>query len=319
MTSSQPPQQPGGFGQPAPGQQPGYGQQPAGSSPYGQPQQQPAYGQQPPAPHQYGQPQHGYGQQPAFGGSQGGSSVDMKRVHLFDWLMVGGWALLTLFMILPWFGFSEDEDGIDDSVNGFSNSVDTPFGSFDLDYSSALSILSWILFLAAAVWAILPAFVQLKLPFPRSFVTVGLAGLGLLFMLIAWIQVLTIDDAPFSLIAFLALLTALAITAFAVLRLLPELKARKAAGHGAGSGGGFGGGYGQPQQQYGQPQQQYGQPQVPQQQYGQPQPPQQQYGQPQPPQQPQYGQQTQQQSFPPPPPPAQPGQGTNPGQPSGGF
>ena len=57
MTSSQPPEQPGSYGQPGPGGQPGYGQQPPASPPpYGQPQEQPHGDQQP-----YGQP---YGQQP---------------------------------------------------------------------------------------------------------------------------------------------------------------------------------------------------------------------------------------------------------------
>jgi hypothetical protein len=327
MTSSQPPQQPGGFGQPAPGQQPGYGQQPAGSSPYGQPQQ-PAYGQQPPAAQQYGQPQQpGYGQPPTFGQGGAPASSGASKVSLFDWLLVGGAVLFTLFMILPWFGFSEDEDGIDASVNGFSDEIEVFGTSAEVGYANWLPILAWLLFLAAAIWAVVSAVVKLRLPFPRHFVTVGLAGLGLLLMLISFIQVLTLDgDAPFSLIAFLAFLTALAITAIAVLSLLPELKARKAGGH---AGQGFGGGqqhgqhYGQPQA----PQQQYGQPQAPQQQYGQPQAPQQEYGQPQAPQQygtppvppQQYGQT--QQAFLPPPPPAQPGQsgqsGTNPGQPSG--
>ncbi len=337
MTSSQPPQQPGGHGQPAPGQQPGYGQQPAGSSPYGQPQPpQPAYGQQPPVQPAYGQqpPAQPYGQppvygqqQPTFGGQGGGSgSLDFSRVKLFDWLLPALWVLLTLFMILPWFSFEQEEFGIDESANGFSDN--------ETGYTSGLMVFAWILFLLAALWAIGSAVAKLKLPFPRSFVTAGLAGLGFLFALITWISALSLDDrleeffpddTGFSIIALLAFLTSLAIAAVAVLSLLPELKefqaARRAGGHGGqGHGGqGFGGG-----QQYGQPQppQQYGQPQAPQQQYGQPQPPQQ-YGQPQAPQQqfgqPQQPQQPQQPYSPPPPPPAQPGHGTNPGQPTGGF
>lgn len=327
MTSSQPPQQPGGFGQPSPGQQPGYGQQPAGSSPYGQPQQppQPAYGQQPPAAPQYGQPQQpAYGQQPTFAGQGGGSgSFDPKKVSLFEWLLGGLWLLFTLFMILPWFGFDAEEDGIDASINGFSDGIDIFGQTVEAGYSNFMPILAWLLFLAAAVWAIVSTFLKVKLPVPRHFITVALAALGMLLMLITWIQVLTLDgDAPFSFVAFLAFLTAVAITAVAVLLFLPELKkfqaARKAGGGHSGSAAGFGGG-----QQYGQQApQQYGQPQAPQQQYGQPQAPQapQQYGQPQPPQAPQqqYGQ-PQQPYSPPPPPPAQPGQGPTPGQPTGGF
>ncbi|MGY1772270.1 hypothetical protein [Blastococcus sp. SYSU D00813] len=275
MTGSQPPQQPGGYGQPAPGQQPGYGQ-PAGSPQYGQPQ--PGYGQQPPQ-QPYGQPQPGHGQNPYAqpAGTGGQLTFDVKRLKLADYVVAGGALLYLVFAIIPW--YSEDFGfGASVSVNGFDlGTITTAF----------------ILFLLAGVWALVPAVTDLKLPFPRSFVTVGLAALGLLLTLIGWIDSFDLPD--FSFFALLTFLTALAITAFAVLGLLPELKNRP----------GLPGGLANAAQWANQQAPAFGtQPQAPQQQYGQPQAPQQQYGQPQQP----YS-----------PPPGQPGQGPTPGQPTGGI
>ncbi|MGY1811869.1 hypothetical protein [Blastococcus sp. SYSU D00820] len=301
MTSSQPPQQPGGYGQPA------YGQQPPGSPtppPYGQPQPQPqpAYGQQPPA----------YGQNPYARPAGTGGGFDLKKLKVADYIVAGGALVYLVLAILPWIDFDEYYFGGEDyNVNGFS--------------FSALVTLSFILLLLAAAWSFVPAFTTLKLGFPGGWITVGLTGLALLLTLIAWIQTFSWE---FSLVGLLALLVTVAVTVFAVLRLLPELKNRPAVpGAFAGAAqwanqqapdfAAQGGATGQPQ---------YGQPQAPQQQYGQPQAPQQ-YA-PQQPAQPQYA--------PPPPPPAAPaqgqqppswgqqnpgtpGQGTNPGSPTGGF
>ncbi len=274
MTTSQPPQQPG------------YGQQPGGSSSFGQ--QPPAYGQQPPAPGQppYGQPQQGYGQNP-FGqpaGNGGQLGFDAKRLRMADYVVAGGAVVWFVLTLLPWVDFDE----------GFG---DFNFNAWDI--SSALTTFSLLFLIAAAVWALLPAVTEVRVPFPRSFVTVGLAALAAIFTLITWIDALELE---FSLIGLLALLVALAITAFAVLRLLPELKNRP------GLPGGLAGAAQWANQQApefgaGQAPQQYGQPQAPHQQYGQPQAPQQQYGQPQQP----YS------------PPAQPGHGTHPGAPTGGV
>jgi hypothetical protein len=300
MTSSQPPQQPGVPGQPGPGGQPGYGQQPPASPPpYGAPQSQAPYGQQPygqPAPGQqpYGQPygaqqpygqqpygQQSYGQQPPYGqphgapspfgqgpGRPAGAGFDLKRLKVADYVVAGGAIAYLVLALLTWIDFDEIYFSDDYNVSGFS--------------FSGLVTFSFILLLAAAVWALLPAVTEVRLGFPRSWITVGLAALALLLTLIAWIQTF---EWEFSLVGLLALLVTAAVTAFALLRLLPEMRnqpalpgafagasqwaAQQAPDFGAGQGG-HPGPYGQPAQ-YGQPGP-YGQPAR----YGQPGP----YGQP---------------------------------------
>ncbi len=250
MTSSQPPQNPG------------HGQQPAGSSSYGQ--QSPVHGQ-PPAGQAHGQPQPGYGHNPYAqpAGTGGQLGFDAKRLKLADYVVAGGTLLWFVLSFLPWVDLDE--------VFGDYN-----FNAWDI--SGPLTTFALLFLLAAAVWALLPAVTEVRLPFPRSFVTVGLTALAALFTLIVWIKAF---DLEFSLIGLLALLVALAVTAFAVFGLLPELKNRPGLPGGLANAAqwanqqapAFGAG---PQQQYGQPPappQQYGRPQAPQQQYGQPQQP----------------------------------------------
>jgi hypothetical protein len=264
-----------------------------------QPPQPPPYGQQPPAGQPYGQPQPGPGHNPYAqpAGSGGSMSFDAKRLKMADYVVAGGTLLFLVFAILPW--YSEDFGfGASISVNG-------------LDLSTITT--AFVLFLLATAWTLLPAVYDLPLPFPRSFVTVGLAGLGLLLTLFGWIDSFDLPD--FSVFALLTFLSAVAITAFAVLRLLPELKNRPALPGGVANAAqwanqqapGSGSHPQGPQQQYGQPQQ-YGQQPYGQQHYGQ-----QQYGQPQ-----QYGQQHYGQPQQSPPPTSQPGHGSTPGQPGGG-
>lgn len=269
-----------------PPQQPSFGQQPTGSPSHGQPQQ-PAYGQQPPAGQPYGQPQPGYGQNPYAqpAGTGGTVSFDAKKLTMASYVIAGGFLVYFLLLFFNWYQLSDEYGGgfYDGGLSG---------------WNSGSATFAFVLFLLAAVWALLPAFADVRLGFPRHYVTAGLAGLGAVLTLVAWIDTFG-DPWGFSIWALLGMLVALAIAAFAVLALLPELKNRP------GLPGGLAGAAqwanqqapalgNQPQA----PQQQYGQ-----QQYGQPQPPQQQYGQPQQPYQP----------------PAQPGQGPTPGQPTGGF
>ncbi len=203
------------YGQPPQGQPP-YGQAPYGQAPYGQaPYGQPPYGQAP-----YGQPPYGqapYGQAPYGQAPHGqpprpaGAGFDLKRLKLADVVVAAGALVYLVLAILPWIDFDEVYFSDDYDVNGFS--------------LSGLVTLSFVLLLAAAVWALLPAVTDLRLGFPRSWVTVGLAGLALLFTLIAWIQALGYE---FSVVGLLALLVTAAVVAFAVLRLLPELRTRPA-------------------------------------------------------------------------------------------
>jgi hypothetical protein len=310
--TSQPPPPPGGPGQPGPGDQPP--QQP----PYGQPQ--PPWGQQPQQPwgQQPAQPQQPWGQQPAQpqqpwgqqpqqpwgqppqgayappGSGAPGSrrtSVDLSKVGLLERLIAGSALLFTLFMLLPWYGFDDDGfEDVDASTNGFSDAVGFGDFTFDVGYATWPSILAWLLLLAAAVWVLLPAVTTVRVPVPRSVVTAGLTVLAALLFLITWIDQLGLTDGPddeagFSVVAFLALLTVLTATVLAVLRALPELRARKAAGGQAPGAPHPGASHpgDQPPQGYGQT------------------PPQPPYQQPYPPTQPPPG------SQPPPPPPAAPG------------
>ncbi|MGY1807145.1 hypothetical protein ACI8AF_07205 [Blastococcus sp. SYSU D00669] len=272
MTSSQPPQPPGGYGPPPQGGQPGYGQQPGfpppapGQPSYGQPGQpqpgqpypgQPSYGPPPGyPPQQPGQPGYNPYAQPA--GTGGGVSFDAKKLKMADYVIAGGTLVFLVLSLFPWYDFS-DEFFTGFTVNGFSRGlVSTAF----------------VLFLLATIWALLPAFYEVKLGFPRGWITVGLAALGALLVLFEWINTF---DAGFSIFALLGFLVALAIAVFAFLSVLPELKNRPALpGNLANAAqwanqqapnlpGSFGGA-----PQGGAPGQQYGQPAPPPPSYGQP-------------------------------------------------
>jgi hypothetical protein len=255
--TSQPPPPPGGPGHEPP-------QQPQPQQP--QPGQQP-WGQQPPPPPQqpWGQqPQQPWGQQPQGGPGQTArsrSSLDFSRVPLFDRLIAGSALLFTLFMLLPWYGLDDGGlEGVDASTNGFNDSVGFAGFSVDIGYATWPAVLAWLLLVAAAAWALLPLFTTVRVPVPSTFVTAGLTGLALLLFLITWIDQLGLADGPgdevgFSVIAFLALLTVIGAFVLALLRALPDLRARKATG-GAQPAAGHGPvGQPQPPQQWQQPQQ----------------------------------------------------------------
>jgi hypothetical protein len=265
MTSSQPPQPPGGYGPPPQGGQPGYGQQPGfpppqpgqpghGQPGHGQPPGQPSYGQQPPAPQvpqpPYGQPPQqppygqqpgqppygqqpppgappygapGYGQQPGYNpygqpaGAGGGFSFDAKKLTVASYVIGAGTLVYLILALFPWFDYSDYVFGIPNEATFFNDTLS--------GFGSGLVTFSFILFLLATAWAMLPAFYELKLGFPRGWITVGLAGLGFVLTLIAWIQSL---GGGFYIFALLGLIVALAIALFAFLSLLPELKNRPA-------------------------------------------------------------------------------------------
>ncbi|CCG05042.1 hypothetical protein [Blastococcus saxobsidens] len=216
----QPPYGPPPYGQPAYGQPP-YGQQPFPQPGYGHP----GYGQPPYGPPQYGQPPYGqppYGQAPygqaPFGppGYPGGRpagggaefSVDLKRLTRDDYVVAGGTVLFLLFGLLPWWRFGDATFGV-------------TFSGFD----DGMVVSAFVLFLLAAGWALLPGFVRTSLTFPRSSVTVTLAGLGLVLTLFAWLDTLRY---AFSFWALLAFLTAVAITVVPALALRRELRDRPA-------------------------------------------------------------------------------------------
>jgi hypothetical protein len=183
-----------------------------------------------------------------------------------DYVIAGGALLYLILSFFPWYSFGDDFFGF--SLSGWeAGRVKTAF----------------FLFLLAAIWALLPAFTDLKIGFPRSWITVGLAALGFVLTFFAWLATFDVD---FSFWALLGMLTATAIPVFAVLSLLPEMRNRPALPGGLASAAQWAN---QPAPDFGQQQgQQFGQGS-----YGQPAPP--------------YGQPPQQQYSPPPPPPPAPG------------
>ena len=278
-------QPPPGYGQPPPpgyGQQlpPGYGQPPPG---YGAPAPSappPGYAQQPPPG--YGQPPQQPGQNP-FAHPQGagsGVSFDAKRLTMASYVIAGLTVLYLILSFFTWYDLGNEQFlGVDFNVSGWTGSGQVKTAFF--------------LFLLATVWEALPAFTDLKLGFPRSWVTVGLAALGFVLTLVAWIDTFKWN---FSIFALLGMLTATAILVFSVLALLPQLRTGPALPGGLASAAQWAN---QPGRDFGQ---QPGQPTGP----GS-------YGQP-----PAYGQPTQQQFAPPPPPPAPSGPPPAYGPPTGG-
>lgn len=212
-----------GYGTPGYGQQPGYGALGYGQQPgYGVPGygQQPGYGaqypQQPPAGQQapWGQP---YGQQPPArpwapptrSGAQVG--FDRTRVYRGDWLVALCAVAFLLFATLPWFTF-DFGFGFSESINGFD------FG---------LVTIAAVLLVVAAVWSLLPAVVELRMPFPRGSVTVGLTSLALMLTLVEWLSTF---EGGFSVSALLTFLTAAAAVVVAVLTLLRQPRSHPAPG-----------------------------------------------------------------------------------------
>lgn len=199
MTSSQPPQPPGGYG-PPPGGQPGYGQQPGfpppqpgqpgqgqqppqppygqppqqpqpPQPPYGQPPQQPPYGQQPGQPpygqQPPGQPPYGapgYGQQPGFNpygqpaSTGGGFSFDAKKLTMATYVIGAGTLVYLILALFPWFDYSDYVFGIPNEATFFNDTLS--------GFGSGLVTFSFVLFLLATIWALLPAFLRAQARLP---------------------------------------------------------------------------------------------------------------------------------------------------------
>ncbi len=126
-----------------------------------------------------------------------------------DYVIAGGTLLFFVLAFFPWFSLDE----------GFL--VEYSRTGFDFDQVTT----AFVLLLLTTVWALLPAFVDLDLGFPRSWITVGLTAVAWLLTLFTWIDSF---EGDFSLWALLGFLTATAILLFALLGLLPELRTRPA-------------------------------------------------------------------------------------------
>jgi hypothetical protein len=134
-----------------------------------------------------------------------------------DLALVAGTLIYLLFMILPWYRVDPYDLG-----SGYSFS-----GSSANGFDSGLVVVAFVLLVLATGWALLPAFIDVPVPFPRALVTVGLAVLVLLLTLVEWLS--DVDDG-FTLMGLLTLLSAVAVLALAVLRLLQELRERSGPG-----------------------------------------------------------------------------------------
>src|SRR6476469_8202820 len=208
MTASQPPTPPPG-GQPGPGDPSAYGQptgpgMPGSAPPPGFPA--PTGG---PQPLPGNQPPHAAASQLGHSGGGAGFSMDLKKLRMADYVIGAGTVLYLIFGVLTWVSLG--------SIFGL-NIPDADISGFSFDGNVGFA---FVLFLLATAWTVLPAFYALEVGFPRSYVTVGLAVLGLLLTLFAWIHSLRFE---FKIVPLLALLTAIAIAVFAVLTLLPELR-----------------------------------------------------------------------------------------------
>jgi hypothetical protein len=133
-------------------------------------------------------------------------SFDLTRLKRTDYVIAAGTSLFFILAFFPWFTFGDDFFGF--SLSGFDSGTVTS---------------AFVLFLLATAWAVLPAFVDLKLGFPHSWITVGLAALAWLLTLLAWIESF---DGDFSVWALLGFLTATTIVVFAVLAVVRELRHR---------------------------------------------------------------------------------------------
>jgi hypothetical protein len=138
-------------------------------------------------------------------------SFDAKQLRTADYVVAGGTVLYLVMAILPWVDVAHylgiDLPGVDTTVSGFA--------------FSGLVTFSFVLFLLAAVWAVLPAFTDVPTGFPRRWVTVGLCVLGFVLTSVAWIRSLGYG---FQIWALLGLLAAAGIAVVAFLALLPELR-----------------------------------------------------------------------------------------------
>jgi hypothetical protein len=163
-------------------------------------------------------------EQPPDGPSATGTGVDLGRLRPADHAVAAGTLLYLIFMLIPWFSI----DGFDlgsgyripgISVNGFDSGVLT---------------VAFLLLLVASAWTLLPAFVDVPVPFPRAVITLVLAAPAAVLTLIEWLTTL---DIGFTLMGLLTFLSSVAVLAVAALRLLPELRDGRSlpggpAGHG---------------------------------------------------------------------------------------
>jgi hypothetical protein len=129
-----------------------------------------------------------------------------------DLAVAAGTVLDLVFMCLPWFRVEAFDLGSGYrfpavSVNGFD--------------STALTCATGLLVLAAA-WALLPAAVDVPVPFPRASLTAGLAAVAFVLTLVKWLSTF---DTGFTLMGLLTFLCSAGVLVAAAWALLSELRA----------------------------------------------------------------------------------------------
>ena len=139
--------------------------------------------------------------------------LDLTRLCRADWAVAAGTLLYLVCLTLPWFRVHGIDLGSGFAVPGVS------VNGFD----SGVLVVALVLLLLASAWALLPAVAEGPAPSPRSSVTACLAALAFLLTLVEWLLTF---DAGFTLFGLLTFLTAAAVLACAVLRLLPDLHLR---------------------------------------------------------------------------------------------
>jgi hypothetical protein len=129
-----------------------------------------------------------------------------------DLAVVTGTVLQLVFLALPWFRIDAFDLGSGYrfpavSVNGFDSTT--------LTCAAVLQVL-------AAGWALLPASVEVPVPFPRSSLTAGLAAVAFVLTLVEWLSTF---DTGFTLMGLLTFLCAVGVLVAAAWALLSELRA----------------------------------------------------------------------------------------------
>jgi hypothetical protein len=138
--------------------------------------------------------------------------VDLRRLRLADHAVAAGTVLYLIALLAPWYRV----DGFD--LGSGYRMPDVSVNGFD----SGMLTVAFVLLVLASVWALLPAFADVPVPFPRAVLTAGLTALAFVLTLTEWLATF---DTGFTLMGLLAFLSSAAVLAVAALRMLPELRA----------------------------------------------------------------------------------------------
>ena len=182
------------------------------------------------------------------------SGFNLKALSTNDlgYLVAGLIALIATF--LPWYSVTVDFNLGDTLDIPNTSSSDSAIGlETGAGILAALLILAGLAYVAVKAFGVKPP----RLPFPASLIAVIIAGLATIIVLLRWLtfggESSDIVDAGASFGVIICFVALLAMTVFAVLNMLAEMKhgakfgsGRPAAAHGGPGGGPYGGGPGGP-------------------------------------------------------------------------